>query len=827
MIGLQSEGETLQAEEKLRRTLSVSANSAHVVLDVIYPSESNTDVPRHNINQALEISLSSPALSMISRNVRCLWKQLTISLDHAAPRHVLAVTMAHYQPVTQSLAAYRERQRHYHMTARVRILRLLTWAKTHSAVDPSSTTQPSFLISTGKPSQLRKDVRIAILSYLRNCLHLLGPRFASVYDDQREAEESVSLDELVLLLESRLPALRSETEANLQFNRDVLNKILPPSPVDITPTSPSMPSGTIEIVFGRVTVSIKDPVYSPPCELAIGPLKLTACAEEPDLMQTPPMKGTKDLKTTRDKTRRRLLYVVFSLAADDVELSVMPHILEFAQHLVRLQRSVDAQAVDQTPSPESPFPRGDPELIYADVNVSLRHLRLQAAAERLILVYDASALTFASTMTLRSVIGPPRRWDISSNSSLVFDSISLAARSAMDSNAQDILASFDISRIQLNSLIRVEPAASIHVRGTVAVDGIRLSVPRSAIRLVKFVEEWRGDYLPIMETTIAALLSEVRPTTGPSKPTKPTRSSQKRPPIIQLQGTVSSIGVFLHVLPGTWLSWEVFNVVAYARYILTNSRTSSRSFGLQIASQRISITSLDASNNDPPFQGERIKLDLPSITITGHFGELGINALVSLGLFYLTVKPSYWDTLLSVQQKFGQDFNDLLHFIGSARRNDTVVTPVSRSSPSLPFGLHTVMFRLQGFQVGLEGHASTVYLECQNISGGFNTKDRRVWHTNVTGLALSLSTLAAVRTDHDTFNRNNRSVFLVMDVILQVDALRGSEKILSVNITKVHAVMQPSSIGEIGDFVDHLQVCSNTLCSLLSAENRLFVRLKC
>ncbi|OBZ68137.1 hypothetical protein A0H81_11867 [Grifola frondosa] len=80
---------------------------------------------------------------------------------------------------------------------------------------------------------------------------------------------------------------------------------------------------------------------------------------------------------------------------------------------------------------------------------------------------------------------------------------------------------------------------------------------------------------------------------------------------------------------------------------------------------------------------------------------------------------------------------------------------------------------------------------------------RSVWQVKLSDLALSLASRSGL---HKTFDRDRRSAFVTMDFEASMGRqATGSGQQLQVSIAKVHAVMQPSSIGELGDFVDHLQ----------------------
>ena len=116
---------------------------------------------------------------------------------------------------------------------------------------------------------------------------------------------------------------------------------------------------------------------------------------------------------------------------------------------------------------------------------------------------------------------------------------------------------------------------------------------------------------------------------------------------------------------------------------------------------------------------------------------------------------------------------------------------------------------MRGFSIGLEGIASTLYLECEDIGGGLCSGNGLVWDVHLSDLALSLAPKARHGARGSIFNRNLRSAFVNID--LQAEAKPESNQsamgqALRLTVTKIHAVMQPSSIGEIGDFIDHLQV---------------------
>jgi len=175
--------------------------------------------------------------------------------------------------------------------------------------------------------------------------------------------------------------------------------------------------------------------------------------------------------------------------------------------------------------------------------------------------------------------------------------------------------------------------------------------------------------------------------------------------------------------------------------------------------------------------------------------------------FQFIIKPSHWDTLLVVQQKFGQDFNDLVNLVEQTRQKRAA--PVQQRPIVSTSSNYCGFLKMRGFRIGLEGVSSTLFLECVDIGGGINNDCGRAWNVGLSDLALSLAPHADGGALASSFNRNHRSAFVIID--FQISAgTRSAEGVegqaLRISATKIHAVMQPSSIGEIGDFIDHLQV---------------------
>ncbi|KAI9437708.1 hypothetical protein H4582DRAFT_1957102, partial [Lactarius indigo] len=734
LFDLGLKGQVHKEDKHPRQSFAASANHFEFSLH-LHDVHRSPDWSNHRT--VMKASLSGVTSAFVHKRADLMWRALSVELETEAADYLPEIVSAHTDTIVDAIDAYRRLRSRILSGARVRIHLILQWAQKHSVVDPLSTIQPSYLVQTGRPREIRVHPASKILIYIRSCLRFLE-------------DDSVTREDVIALLEGQLAGLAIDGDATGLANL------------------------AIGIRLRSTKISVLHPTRGASSEVNLSSLDITAGLKKSEL-HLASSKAPKDLIASRDKHRS----VVQQISVSAVLM--LPHILNLAQSLVRLRK----RPRNATRSPPTPFPT--PQASQSLWKTTL--LVDVVAAEKLIVAYNVSHLDF---------LGP----ELSANASLFLDSMALEAHSSSDRDfpvPQDMLAEISVKKTIFNCALRHEMTLSPTVRAALVIGSLRLSVPRSAIRLWKFIEEWKADYLPGFERTIQTLVSELRQ--GPSPQASPT-TAQLKFPSTNLQFSVGSCGVFLHVLPGTWLSWELFDTLAYLKLGVGSS-------------ERVSIASHSKGGRpeDVPEKGRRLKVGLPSITITGTYENHGVHVLVSAGFFSITVKPSYWDTLLSVQQKFGNDFNDLLHVIADARARNAPSQKLNVSPPSpsqSQWTLQSGSFKAKGFRIGLVGHSSTLFFECQDIAGGMKGGEGKgkgkgkSWQLNVTGLGLSLAPRAFAVMKSVEFDGNRRSAFVIIDCKVEVDH-STTQKFLRIKFSKIHAILQPSSIGEIGDFVDHLQ----------------------
>jgi hypothetical protein len=249
-------------------------------------------------------------------------------------------------------------------------------------------------------------------------------------------------------------------------------------------------------------------------------------------------------------------------------------------------------------------------------------------------------------------------------------------------------------------------------------------------------------------------------------------------------------------MPGTWLSWALIDMLGYVRVQGPKGFT----YGMQLASQRIALSGRpDASATLTPTTYSSVKLALPAFRFTGRADHKHVLATLNIDYFRLMLKPQLVDDILVVQQKFGSDFNEIVDVVAANKPK--------RSLPARSSLSFDVAVKLEGFKIGIQGPTTTQYLETPSISAKYGDGSRGPqWHVSVTGLGLSL--VHDVPT-HDPDELQYPAAHMTMDFELHNSSPSDSEvdtEYLTFYVARIHALMMPASISELGDLVDHVQV---------------------
>ncbi|KAI0663325.1 hypothetical protein C8Q70DRAFT_1102776 [Cubamyces menziesii] len=771
------------------------------------------------------LSIGPTIISMLRNELSVSLGILSADIGHSGPDLVLATIVVLARFSCGLVVAHRNLASQAPSSDRQIVHGILTYSRQRSVVDPLSTIQPSYLVQHGLPDNLRKDITFKFLVYLRFCLRSLDERERqAVQAMHRDAEYDVSIEEVLQALHNQWFGVGGDDDSSDISQQTLLQDLLhAPRAVDqpVAKEEWSLPYETLSFTVAGIRLALRHPDEAVQSSFVAGPIVVTVHHQSLDLVQAATSAASKGHPPSlvRDRERRGLIRLSLCLSLDHISSTVHPQAVEFAQILLReyrqhrtpLQHVLQELHLAQSPDsdkhlspPRAVSPSRKPSPTFSvDCTLSMRSFTFTAATEKLILRFRNADVTYASSLLARSPSKEHSRWDISTNHSLMFGGASIEACAASPGQTKEhVLASLSFTDGRTNVILQHDATRNVTFRVFVGLGQLHLDVPRSALRLYRFVDGWRSDYLPGLDAMVRGLVYELR---GPPQSPRPPPSHGSHSPRLvtfQVQTSVTSVRATLQVMHGTWLSWEMHETIGF---LMNDSRRrSAHLFGLQMGPHVFGISK--SRSHVHPSSSSSIKLELPTITLRGRHDSAGLQVLALVEFFHMSVRPSDWDTLLSVQQKSGQDFNDLLHIIEQTRqkrpdpRSESTNVPTSPTKPPIKFN---GSFKLKGFRIGLEGLASTVFLECDDISGGISNHGRSLWHVKLSDLALSLaSRLSVPRPTH----RDRRSAFVRVDFDAHLERKSdASAPHFELSIAKVHAVMQPSSIGELGDFIDHLQ----------------------
>jgi hypothetical protein len=815
---LSARGTLVRRPEETQQSLSLSGSLSKALagLNIVeFPSRTRSRRENPILHSLMAVEVLGISIDFRKGNLQTSTTDVQVRLCHKLPGYAIAVVTAIVGIIKQISGSYTQLRSRATFGRRHIVRAILLHASSQHFVDPFSTIQPSYLVQSGLPHLLRTDAVLKILNHMRNTLQQLvvtDPNVFEplhvVYQAPKEYRDDLSL------LDAYLQRFFPDVDA-AQIARQLLLSVLFGAIPSSKAQSHKILGGGFEllklasITLLTVRFSLAGPSGDSDCSIDVGPVVASIQHQLSRFIPASASKSESPLAPAGSYSgESHMDFLVISGSLGNTVFTIVPHVLDFIPHLLRSFRRLSP------PSPQSSHRAQSRRAFAIDSTLSAQSLRVQAAAANLICEVGLGGLVFAGRMTSHS---PGRTQDLhrSSSLSVIFSHLFLRARS-IDGQAKqehNILASLEF-RNGRGSIVLQDIPRSFDIRRLImGCEGIELRIPRSAIRLYRFVEEWRAVYLPPLQGMMDNILSEFR---KPAPQQIAQEANTQRRISLHLQLAVMSIRVSLQVMLGTWLSWEAIDTTAYLHSSLNPRRSSLRFFGLQARSQVISVASLE----DLPRHHDtttRVKLVIPELSIAGRYDEEGLYALTAVEFFQVTVKPSHWDTVLSVQQKFGNDFQDLVTLIAETRRK----RGLSSASPrhihgQRQLGLRYAGFlKMRGFRIGLEGLTSTIYLECEDIAGGTNNAEGRILQVYLTNLALSLSPGPRIRNRDLGFNRTHKSAFVDLDV--QMDLIGGltrmNSQLLQITIPKIHAVMRPSSIGEFADFIDQLQVRS-PLCSL-------------
>jgi hypothetical protein len=747
------------------------------------------------------IALANAKMEYAKNAIEATLGQILLDVTHQAPDSIMQIVTCITQAVDEIHPVLTHFMKWDNRHNDSSLVRILEFASRKKMVDLLATTQPAYFVQQGLPHQLRTDITFKLLLYIRTCLSDVRPLdWAQL---RVGVMESVNVGSGMSSLGRLLDTLG--IEADSEASASTLWQSIHPNKTTENQPSPS-PITRVSAHLGSLKANILDPDGDSPSSLI-----LTSVTVRSDMhsRNTSTSLASNTLKPPPDA----MAFVVPSVqlvqvhnTIDMVKLSIQPHMLDFIReaaqlepHSVVLSPQIKLQSNNLLSGQHTPTPGVGYVL---EVVTAIQDVNIRAAADTLTIETGLKGLT--SFVSRNEETGLTQAQS-STGASVVIQEMFIRALSTVEQASgrdRGVLASLIFRGTKANIIHRAGgSSANALLRSALGLDTVSMSVPRSAVRLYRFVEDWKLKFLPKLQATAQELVTEMR------APTKPQLSTAMLSNMtVQVQVQVTSFLVALQVMRGTWLSWKVVRAVFYGRSApASRSSDNVRHFGMKLASQAIGVSA------DPELTNvstkARVKLDIPTILLTGHQDVNGVNVFSSMDQLHVTIKPSHLDTVLTVQQKFGQDFTDIMTLIQHNREEPVRAppkTPANQEASTLKFNVHV---KMRGLRVGLRGAHSTLLLECEDIKGGIKNEHGQLWQIRLSDVAFSVAQRERDHSPRQSFSRTHRSAFVILD--LSADGEHGAapdfRKTLRVDFPKVHAVLQPRSIAEIADLVNDLQ----------------------
>ncbi|KAG8700051.1 hypothetical protein FRC09_006205 [Ceratobasidium sp. 395] len=674
------------------------------------------------------------------------------------------------------------------------------------APDPFATNLPSFLVQTGRPGRLRSDSSWKTLTIIRQSIRQMGAVDRKALQISLTSQTDVlpdkRLEELLPLVEAQWSDLVQDEHGSPKIPPILQNQFVSLG----SSTSPFHFQGIISAACPHTKIILQShgADYN---ELVLSDLTMNLRAST---MSYKPFNNEATGPSTVAKGEKAL-HVVGAVAVRQLNISVYPSCVLFVRQVLRVQRQI--YSID--------IPVEKPVLRDTPLSLPFQHIVFEWAFSASSLGFSApaqqitfEAYTYGCSANLVAVIAlpgfpaPPQSPTPPQGSlSATFAANRIliqASQGKSQRSNQALLASVDLRNVMVHGAIKEDPGVVTIARLLLCLEQFRIHVPRSVLRLYRFIDSWRTEYLPTYDSMFQDLLLELdrNPRPSSSHPFVPALFSGKFKADVQAQ--LRDFCTELHVMHGTWLTWNVVNSTAF----INSKGMDALNFGHRIGSQVIHLSSSQPNGQRPVSGANSFYLELPSLRLEGRYPQLDIHLHVDR--FSVTLKPQYVDDFLAIQQKFGSDFNELVDLAVEfkSQRGIPATKPSNDAAASAAFPRFDISFVFDGFRIGIEGPSSTQYLDSSNIKGRVHSGAVKRWSFNVESLALSLAHHSAPRRTRSNFDRKYRSAYMVLDMAaenFEYPESAQEDNRLDVVINFVHAVMQPAAIAELGDLIDHIQ----------------------
>ncbi|KZT51915.1 hypothetical protein CALCODRAFT_521058 [Calocera cornea HHB12733] len=726
--------------------------------------------------------------------------------------------------------------------------RFLLWTVLQFAEDRNITTDPpflnltTFLVQFGRPGKHRADNGWRILAHIRHCLRLMPATLRDHLNRSINSEITLSDSQTEVAMHREvLDSLKKWRTWEIDLESPSVQALLRALfPAVVQPTVSSRSAGIFDQLLlpnmlrttvQEVRVSLVEAGLPEDTLVLLGALSVTVMtgSQGYEVVEQKVSDNGEDASMVMALPALRLYFDV-NMEGIDVHLS--PDLMTIFQRMLRLRRMFPRKTPSSnanTSVTTSPLRLpGSVKLAILDLTTSIKVINMHAAAQKITFDFIVRRLFSASSMRLEGE--QIQSSDVSLSTTMANDEVVFRARSPegsyRTSSNHRSMAWISLAKPSLSlGFTRPKDDGAPSGRMSWAFKRIGLSVPHSAIRLYRFIEDWRAEYIPTYHTMIRGILAELENDDRSQSPAQDSKAWLDLS-CLKLYGQVSvdTIAVNLRVLPSTWFSWEYHGTFLFAKTVPglepAFGLSGGLDYGVRLESQTIRLVQANASFNDGlPTSAPILTLELPSFDFSGSYSRSIIQSLAVVGYFSIKLNAQVMDDILVIPTKFSKDVNEILDVISESRKKRSrkersPTSPTRREMLGREPLLYSVHFMMEGFEIGVEAPSSTQFVEATKLEGHITNRTLRGlrWNVSLTGLMLSLAHTNLTPTPQGGMKTRYRSAYMTIDLEASNTPPKGAfgknepgaDSVVFI-VHKIHAVMQAAAIGELGDLLDHYQ----------------------
>jgi hypothetical protein len=721
--------------------------------------------------------------------------------------------------------------------------RRLVWSISQASERAKITSFPAFLnrvsYLVGSTSNLRSDDGWKILHHLRHCLRMAELEVIDTMDRKEWPEtEELLADVRESLSQWKSWEIDSDDFRNSDFlpfvyesKLKVVERTLPRSPLDYTSGVPIQLEWRAGLFEARLCDGER--VEN---KLSIGPLEVFATSS-----------GMSDYSSKPLCVSARITLDLIEATVDRGLLGLIRHIIRVRrtfEHKIRLFQAAAAPILNSSlPIPTAPRTHIFDHLPWLQVDGSfgIRRVRANGRADSL----QAKGSLDDASISFSSFLGPSSD-DIRSSTTtagFLIGSTSLAAWER-NPNREELLLSSELDNLSLSTSVAdlCESNIKTTIRLIVASTAVRGSIPKDAIRVYEFIENWGSENL----STYDSLLTELREgldeddVVGGANTHKMAAMETSSPTLIDILGDtalaveliIPEVILDLQAMRALRMTYSIRDISAHARIedgLIGSRVVGPVESGISIGSQTVQFFAKLDDDKNRMLADSYTTFDLPVIRLQARFDSLPCRQITlssTIDSISLSLDATTIDHILNVQDRFGQDIDELLNAIRAKRAKfNTAPHSSSLAVASTDSVVWEARMALRGFKVGVQGPQATQWIEAELLEGVAQSSDRSgiAWSGSASNLTLSLAQRhnTSSRESGAAMDRRNRLAFFRLDFTasnenLALDlvnlpplpALSDADTTtthLHLRFPRVHAVLQPSAIEALGDLVDHFE----------------------